>query len=281
MLGAHAGTRARARCAESCAGVCARAPCRRDERRAAGGDPRRVAALDAREPATRAWSERATCRDSSRQRRLELERQLVEGEAPYAGLEKQLHAFLEQRLAVERELGDARRTSKTPKPTCGSRMGAAESRGRRGVRALCARRDQSRHAGNARAARVARRTVCRNAVRPRRGHWSRCPRTRPSSSGSQQLAEVTERIERLGAVNLAAIDEFKEQSERKEYLDRQFADLYRCAEHARTGDPQDRQGDPRALPGHVRPHQRRAQGKLPAPVRRRTRPIWSWPAMTC
>ena len=34
-----------------------------------------------------------------------------------------------------------------------------------------------------------------------------------------------EKIERLGQVNLAAIDEFKEQSERKEYLDRQFADL--------------------------------------------------------
>jgi chromosome segregation protein len=41
----------------------------------------------------------------------------------------------------------------------------------------------------------------------------------------QTLKEVTEKIERLGSVNLAAIDEFKEQSERKEYLDRQFADL--------------------------------------------------------
>ncbi|HZF25604.1 MAG TPA: hypothetical protein VEZ88_05045, partial [Steroidobacteraceae bacterium] len=39
------------------------------------------------------------------------------------------------------------------------------------------------------------------------------------------LAETTERIVRLGSVNLAAIDEFKEQSERKEYLDRQFNDL--------------------------------------------------------
>jgi chromosome segregation protein len=40
-----------------------------------------------------------------------------------------------------------------------------------------------------------------------------------------QVAEVEGKIERLGQVNLAAIDEFKEQSERKEYLDRQFADL--------------------------------------------------------
>jgi chromosome segregation protein len=41
----------------------------------------------------------------------------------------------------------------------------------------------------------------------------------------QRLAETSEKIERLGAVNLAAIDEFAEQTERKEYLDRQFTDL--------------------------------------------------------
>ncbi|HET9694801.1 MAG TPA: chromosome segregation protein SMC [Steroidobacteraceae bacterium] len=40
-----------------------------------------------------------------------------------------------------------------------------------------------------------------------------------------RFAETSEKIERLGAVNLAAIDEFAEQTERKEYLDRQFADL--------------------------------------------------------
>jgi chromosome segregation protein len=41
----------------------------------------------------------------------------------------------------------------------------------------------------------------------------------------QRLADTSEKIERLGQVNLAAIDEFREQSERKEYLDRQFTDL--------------------------------------------------------
>jgi chromosome segregation protein len=41
----------------------------------------------------------------------------------------------------------------------------------------------------------------------------------------QRLADTAGKIERLGQVNLAAIDEFREQSERKEYLDRQFADL--------------------------------------------------------
>jgi chromosome segregation protein len=40
-----------------------------------------------------------------------------------------------------------------------------------------------------------------------------------------QLTEAAVKLERLGQVNLAAIEEFKEQSERKEYLDRQFKDL--------------------------------------------------------
>src|SRR5699024_3964131 len=41
----------------------------------------------------------------------------------------------------------------------------------------------------------------------------------------QQLSAVATRIERLGAINLAAIDEYRQQSERKTYLDAQNDDL--------------------------------------------------------
>ena len=44
-------------------------------------------------------------------------------------------------------------------------------------------------------------------------------------TGSIRLRPVRADLEKLGQVNLAAIDELKEQTERKEYLDRQFADL--------------------------------------------------------
>jgi chromosome segregation protein len=44
-------------------------------------------------------------------------------------------------------------------------------------------------------------------------------------SWEQSLVQVRADTEKLGQVNLAAIDELKEQTERKEYLDRQFADL--------------------------------------------------------
>jgi chromosome segregation protein len=49
-----------------------------------------------------------------------------------------------------------------------------------------------------------------------------------------QLAEAALKLERLGQVNLAAIDEFKQQSERKEYLDRQFKDLTDALETLET-----------------------------------------------
>jgi chromosome segregation protein len=41
----------------------------------------------------------------------------------------------------------------------------------------------------------------------------------------EKLEKLQKRIDRLGPINLAAIDEFKEQSERKEYLDAQLKDL--------------------------------------------------------
>ena len=44
-------------------------------------------------------------------------------------------------------------------------------------------------------------------------------------SWEAKLEKVRRRIDRLGPINLAAIDEFKEQSERKEYLDSQLEDL--------------------------------------------------------
>lgn len=47
---------------------------------------------------------------------------------------------------------------------------------------------------------------------------------------TEKLEAIGRRIQRLGAINLAAIGEFEEQSERKEYLDKQFADLSEALE---------------------------------------------------
>ena len=45
------------------------------------------------------------------------------------------------------------------------------------------------------------------------------------ASWTERLEKLTARIERLGPINLAAIDEFKEQAERRQYLDAQNQDL--------------------------------------------------------
>ncbi|TGG95372.1 chromosome segregation protein SMC [Natronospirillum operosum] len=47
-------------------------------------------------------------------------------------------------------------------------------------------------------------------------------------SCEQMIEQLTQRIQRLGPINLAAIDEFRVQSERKDYLDQQNEDLERA-----------------------------------------------------
>lgn len=49
-------------------------------------------------------------------------------------------------------------------------------------------------------------------------------------SQQQALEDIQRKVSRLGAINLAAIDEFKEQSERKIYLDQQNTDLIEALE---------------------------------------------------
>jgi chromosome segregation protein len=51
------------------------------------------------------------------------------------------------------------------------------------------------------------------------------PEEAATGDWEKKVEQLAVRIQRLGAINLAAIDEFKEQSERKEYLDSQHEDL--------------------------------------------------------
>ncbi len=158
-------------------------------------------------------------------RRIELERQLADGEEPFAELERQLHSFLEQRLAVERELGEARRAVED-----------AEA----GVREVDAERQKAEAVADSARAALAEISLGMQETRVRRESLveqfaatqfdlgpltAALPEDASVLTWDQRLAEVGEKIERLGAVNLASIDELKEQTERKEYLDRQFADL--------------------------------------------------------
>ncbi len=136
-----------------------------------------------------------------------------------------MQAFLEQRLEVERELGDARR---------------AVEEADANVRELDLVRQKAEGAAESARAALAEISLGMQETRVRRESLveqfaatqfdlervtTALAEDATVLAWDEQLVEVTERIERLGAVNLASIDELKEQSERKEYLDRQFADL--------------------------------------------------------
>jgi chromosome segregation protein len=158
-------------------------------------------------------------------RRADLERQLAEGETPLADLERKLQQCLEQRLVVEKELAESRRL-----------VEEADAQ----VRELDIRRQGSEGRVESARAALAEISLGMQEARVRREslmeqfaatHFdfaavtAALPPEATVPDWDQQLAETNERIERLGAVNLASIDELKEQSERKEYLDRQFTDL--------------------------------------------------------
>ncbi|MGC8521011.1 MAG: chromosome segregation protein SMC [Steroidobacteraceae bacterium] len=158
-------------------------------------------------------------------RRTELETELAGGDGPVLELEARLNETLAQRIAVERELATAR--------------GELEEQDIV-LRTLEQQRSEAeRRVGHAREAMEAARLAAQeNRVR-RETLFEQFNATRfelpevlqslaPEASvplWEENLAQLREGIEKLGQVNLAAIDELAEQTERKEYLDRQFADL--------------------------------------------------------
>jgi chromosome segregation protein len=159
------------------------------------------------------------------QRCAELDAELANGDAPITELQSKLDALLSRRLEVEGELEAARRA-----------LEGADAR----IRDL----DQQRTAAEARVAEA------RDAIEQARlaAQESRVRREALAeqfaatqfelseilqgllaeadvATWEDKLNELRADVARLGQVNLAAIDELKEQTERKEYLDRQHTDL--------------------------------------------------------
>ncbi len=158
-------------------------------------------------------------------RRQDLEAELAAGEQGEAQLRTTLEEALQRRLAVEGELATSRQ-----------KMTAVDANLRQfDERRLVAEGDVEEARGaceNVRFAvqelRLRRETLTEQFAQTRLERQeivAALPEDANVAGWEQRLAETSEKIERLGAVNLAAIDEFAEQTERKEYLDRQFADL--------------------------------------------------------
>jgi len=158
-------------------------------------------------------------------RREEVANQLAQSEAPLAAAQDHLEQALKARAAVEGELQAARLASDEMESQLRERDSArlaAEER----VDAARGALDEARLA-------TQQVSVRRESVAEQLAATSfefeallgQMPEGAAVEAWEAQLEDTRGKIERLGQVNLAAIGEFKEQSERKDYLDRQCKDL--------------------------------------------------------
>jgi chromosome segregation protein len=158
-------------------------------------------------------------------RRNELAGQLAEGEAPLLAAQAQLEQSLRIRAEIEAELQAAKIASDEMEAQLRDRESARFAIEQR-VETSRGVLDEARLAASQ--VRVRRESVAEQLAATNfelAELLGQLAAQATVESWEAQLEETKGKVERLGQVNLAAIGEYKEQSERKEYLDRQCKDL--------------------------------------------------------
>ena len=158
-------------------------------------------------------------------RRDELAAQLQSGEAPLTALQEQIETALQVRAQIERELQAAKIASDELDAHLHNREARRVAIDER-VETARLGWDEARLA--AQQVRVRRESIAEQFAATSfvlDELLGQLAADAAVETWETQLEETKGKIERLGQVNLAAIGEFKEQSERKEYLDRQCKDL--------------------------------------------------------
>jgi len=160
-----------------------------------------------------------------RSREESIREQLETSQAPLGDNKSRLEEHLQDRVKVENDLGSAR-----------SKVEDVEAK----LRDLDQSRMQSDQVVETARIEVSEAEMALQEVRVRReGFSDQLAQTKfeldslleeldenaTTDSWEEKLEKICRRIDRLGPINLAAIDEFKEQSERKAYLDAQLEDL--------------------------------------------------------
>jgi chromosome segregation protein len=159
------------------------------------------------------------------QRVSELEKELAGADGPIEELQTRLEDALARRLEVEAELSTARRALEDADNELRE---LDESRLEAEQRVNAARESMEAAKLAAQETRVRRESIAEQftATRFDLGEIQLgLPGDASVIVWEENLHGVQADIEKLGQVNLAAIDELKEQTERKEYLDSQFTDL--------------------------------------------------------
>ncbi len=158
-------------------------------------------------------------------RRQDLEHQLEAARVPQDEEERALVKYLDERLSIETDLSTARRSMEM----VDEELRAVEQN----------RTDKEQLVNDARASLdesrldVRETQVRAEAVREQFTQTdfdldiiiAELPEAATTELWEESAEKIERRIHRLGNINLAAIDEYEEQSERKEYLDAQFTDL--------------------------------------------------------
>jgi chromosome segregation protein len=164
-------------------------------------------------------------REQLARRRDELERELAGGDEPILQLEARLHDALTRRLEVESDLSVARRALEEADVEL---RGLDEKRLAAEQLVNSAREAMEAARLAAQETRVRRESIAEQFAQTQfvlAEVQQNLTADANVVNWEQSLAQVRTDMEKLGQVNLAAIDELKEQTERKEYLDRQFTDL--------------------------------------------------------
>lgn len=186
----------------------------------------RVGSLRAQHDSTRQALERLeqqAVRLVERQEQLSLN--LEEGEAPLDELRLKLEELLEQRMGVDEEMRQARLHLED----ADRQLRDAEKRRTQAEQQAHLLRGQLEQMRlESQGLDVRRKTLQEQLLADGydlQGVLDTLDEQASEEATEQELEQLDARIQRLGAINLAAIDEYQQQSERKRYLDAQDADL--------------------------------------------------------
>ncbi len=168
---------------------------------------------------------------AQQQRKQELEILLSQSTEPTEQLEIELKALLESRLISEEALAEARRTVENITQMLRS---LEQKRGEFEQRSQSIRSSLEKLRLDSQETRVRSKTTLEQleqtgfelqAVLDDLQQQEAEGQAASSKQWESKLADVANKISRLGPINLAAIDEYKEQLQRKEYLDEQDRDV--------------------------------------------------------
>ncbi len=164
-------------------------------------------------------------RSSLAERKTELRRLIDDVDSPEVHHQEQLQRLQERRTEVEKELRQARQRLENLEASIQS-----EEQARIGHEdAVQTSREDLQQLRLQRQELLVRRDTLAEQINEMGGdpqaYLTDLPADADEQAYQEKLERITKRVERIGPVNLVAIEEFEEQSERKTYLDKQYQDL--------------------------------------------------------